>query len=553
MRTIGQVETRLQAIQQSMSQAHSVGDDLATSAMTALNSDTEVQLRMIPMLAEGALETAISSLNNSIEGRYLFSGPFTDTRPVADAKTILDGTPGRMGLREFMANRLAADIGAAGDGRLSAATAGAVTTVSHDGSPFGIRILGSEVNGANIAQTTLLPSATPRSIDFSFGAVSAGENIVLKLGLPGGETFDLQMTAISGDPPTHLDANQGVFSIGTTPAGTAASFQAALAEKISELVQTELTGASNMAAATEFFDGKPPQVPDATDPATATSFKSSSATVVDWFKPEQRPTELAGVLLGASDTPPGAPADGDTYAVLAGPGGIPATGAWAGNEGMIATWDAAAAAWTFTEPEVGATYALQGAPLTTTTWHGDTWQTTTPENGEEFILPDTNDLYSYNGTVSTWVRIGTAPEATDAIDSVSAKVDDATVVGYGVSADEDDLRNTLKNIAAMAATDFDANHIDRYHALVSRAAPGLAQSTTNIVEHQSVLGVVQERIDTLDSRHNDVNYLTKEQVNRIENVDEYEVATELLNAMTQLQATYQITGKLQQLTLANFL
>lgn len=68
-----------------------------------------------------------------------------------------------------------------------------------------------------------------------------------------------------------------------------------------------------------------------------------------------------------------------------------------------------------------------------------------------------------------------------------------------------------------------------------------------------MLGVVQERIDTLDSRHNDVNYLTKEQVNRIENVDEYEVATELLNAMTQLQATYQITGKLQQLTLANFL
>lgn len=50
-------------------------------------------------------------------------------------------------------------------------------------------------------------------------------------------------------------------------------------------------------------------------------------------------------LLGAQDTPPVSPDDGDAYLVEA-----VATGAWVGQEDRIATWDALGTAWVFTSP-----------------------------------------------------------------------------------------------------------------------------------------------------------------------------------------------------------
>lgn len=526
IRSIGQIETRLGALQQSMSQLHESGDTLGSRAMIALNTDAEVQLDKIPMEAEGALETIISSLNSSVEGRYLFSGAETDTRPVASMDAILNGTPGRMGLREFTEVRLTADAGAGNDGRLSATQLVApnddTVRVSHDGSPFGLRLMDAAVNGANVSSTLSAPTTVPRDANVTFGAgIAVGENVVLTLGLPNGETFELQMTAINGDAPDLLDRDQGVFQIGTTPAGTAANFQAALTDKISELVGTELAGASNMAAADEFFDGKPPRLPDGANPATATTFRSASAEVVDWFGPDQRAPEVADVLTAA---PPLTPADaGATYAVG---DGVPGADAWAGQDNTIATWD------------------------------GYVWHFTTPEENQQIIAADTNTLYSFDSAATPpWQAgaTGAAPAAVDPLDTVTGKIDEATTVSYGARADEDDLRNTLKNAAIMAAAPFDPNDIEPYHALVSRAAPNLVKATTDVVEHQSVLGVTQERVDTLKARHGDVNYLTKEQINRIENVDEYDVATELLEVMNQLQATYQITGKVSQLSLVNFI
>lgn len=46
--------------------------------------------------------------------------------------------------------------------------------------------------------------------------------------------------------------------------------------------------------------------------------------------------------------PPGSPANGDRYIVASG-----ATGAWAGQDGNVAVWDAAAAAWRFYVPAIG--------------------------------------------------------------------------------------------------------------------------------------------------------------------------------------------------------
>lgn len=47
-------------------------------------------------------------------------------------------------------------------------------------------------------------------------------------------------------------------------------------------------------------------------------------------------------------TPPGSPADGDTYIVAAG-----GSGDWAAHDGNIAVWSATSSAWRFGVPRVG--------------------------------------------------------------------------------------------------------------------------------------------------------------------------------------------------------
>lgn len=64
--------------------------------------------------------------------------------------------------------------------------------------------------------------------------------------------------------------------------------------------------------------------------------------------PATTDTENAAVISASTATPPGTPADGDTYLVPTG-----ATGAWAGHAGELAIWDADASAWVFEVPGDG--------------------------------------------------------------------------------------------------------------------------------------------------------------------------------------------------------
>jgi hypothetical protein len=57
---------------------------------------------------------------------------------------------------------------------------------------------------------------------------------------------------------------------------------------------------------------------------------------------------LISVLSATTTAPPGSPAAGDRYIVPAS-----ATGAWSGQDGKIAQWDAGASAWNFYTPKQG--------------------------------------------------------------------------------------------------------------------------------------------------------------------------------------------------------
>ncbi len=114
------------------------------------------------------------------------------------------------------------------------------------------------------------------------GNPNPGDALNLTFNLPDGTTQQLTMTATTASPPG-IDS----FTIGATPAATAANLQAALTSTVRTLAATQLTAASTLQAAHDFFDVGPTQAAQrvAGPPfATATALvNATSANTVSWY------------------------------------------------------------------------------------------------------------------------------------------------------------------------------------------------------------------------------------------------------------------------------
>ncbi len=204
--------------------------------------------------AANYLDQILSSLNTQVGGNYLFSGSAVNQPSVASTSEILNGNGQQAGLSQVIAERLQADQGSSGLGRLVISTPVATTvSVSEDaaGSPFGFKLASVNSNLTNAVVAG--PSGSPASIsiDLSGGNPNPGDTIGFNLTLPDGSSQTITLTATTASPPA---ANQ--FTIGATPAATATNLQTALTTAVGNLDQTALPAASAIAASNSFFEGE---------------------------------------------------------------------------------------------------------------------------------------------------------------------------------------------------------------------------------------------------------------------------------------------------------
>lgn len=236
--------------------------------------------------ARGAFEDALALINTQSGGRYLFSGRATDTPPTASSDLILNGDGVRAGLKQLIAERRAADVGASGLGRLvvSAPTATSVSLAEDvAGSPFGLKLAG--VNTTLSSGTVTGPSGAPPALTVDFGAVnpSEGETVTLTFNLPDGSSERVELTATTTNPPP-----AGSFLIGADTTATAANFQAALNTAVGKLANTALVAASAMAAGDDFFNADPPlRVAGPPFDTATTQVAGTPADTVSWYTGEK--------------------------------------------------------------------------------------------------------------------------------------------------------------------------------------------------------------------------------------------------------------------------
>ena len=137
---------------------------------------------------------------------------------------------------------------------------------------------------------------------------------------------------------------------------------------------------------------------------------------------------------------------------------------------------------------------------------------------------------------------------------VTARIDETTVLAYGIQANDPAFTDLLRGLAMIAATDpAEIADPEAYRVWVGTAATAVSDGIAGLLDLETRLGTQQQVVEQTLSTQRDRQDLYNSQVLSLEGVDPYEAATRLNSLQTQLEATYAVTSRLSRLSFLNFM
>ncbi len=532
--------------------------------------------------AASQLSSLIGMLNTQVGNRYIFSGGAINTPAVASADTILNGTSTQAGLTQVMAQRLQADLGTNGMGRLvvtstalpTAPTTMTGTQVAEDvaGSPFGLKLAsvsstltGATVNGQS-GSATVAPSGSPAAfnVDFTSATLNPGDQITFTFNEPDGTQDPITLTATNTSPPP-----TGSFLIGSSASATAANFNAALTSSIQTLAATSLTAASAVEAGDNFFntDGSAigtavtnQQTPTAAPITAATALSGAAGTdsIANGFANGDTLTVNGTTITFSSTQPTGGNATSgyvvntsdsigallktiDTITGTSTPSTVH------GGVITINTDDASTLSITSSNPTALASLGFTTSPVTAV--QPPLRVGTTPLGAATTLV---------NGSADTvqWYTGNSGPGSARA--SSTVRVDSSQTVQFGAQANEQAIRQALQNIAVYAASTTpvsNPNSPAEVAALSQRIAANLTPSAgqQTIQDIQTDFATAQNTMQDVQARQTQSQAALQSLVSNTEGITQDQVASEILQLQNNLSASFQTTAMLSQLTLTKYL
>jgi flagellin-like hook-associated protein FlgL len=175
---------------------------------------------------------------------------------------------------------------------------------------------------------------------------------------------------------------------------------------------------------------------------------------------------------------------------------------------------------------------------------------TTPLGSATTLVPGTAA-----NTVS-WYTGNSGPGS--ARSSSTARIDQSQTVQYGAQANEQAIRAQLQTIAVFAAVTTSptgANSAAQVAALSQRTSTNLTpQSGQQTIQNiQADFAIAQVTMQSASARQTQTQSTLQNMIDTTETVSPDQVASELLALQTSLQASYQTTSMLSQLTLTKYL
>jgi flagellar hook-associated protein 3 FlgL len=558
--TITNVNTIIAAANTALQSLSDTANSVQSSAAATPQNLNSSGQTIAQQNAASQLSSIVGILNTQVGDRYIFSGSAINTPAVASADDIMNGTATQAGLEQVISERQQADLGTSGLGRLVITSPTPTSVqVAEDvaGSPFGFKL--SSVTSSLTAATVTGPAGSPAAISVSLGATNPnpGDQVSFTFNLPDGTTETVQLTATNTTPPP-----TGSFAIGATPTATAANLNAALNSSISTLANTALVAASAVAAGDNFFNT------DGTAIGTAVNNKAAT------------PAPIAGATLlsGAANTDSLATnfAAGDTITVNGKQISFVASGASGNNQvnvtdsvqtllskidaitgsstpstisgGVITLHTDNAASLSVTSSNAAAFAALGFA--------GTVTATQPPLRVGGAPLGSATTLVNGSANTVAWYTGNSGPGTARA--SATVRIDQSQTVQYGAQANEQAVRSAIQSIAVFAAVTASptaTNSAAQIAALSSRTAANLTPQAgqQTISDIQTDFANAQSTMKDATARQTQTQTALQNMIDQTENINQNEVASQILALQNSLQASYQTTAMLSQLSLTKFL
>jgi flagellar hook-associated protein 3 FlgL len=559
--TISNVGTQISAANTALQALSSIGNQVQSAAAATPATLDSTGQTIGQENASAQLASMVGILNTPAGDRYMFSGTATGTPATVSVDQMLNGTATQAGLKTLIAERAQAD-GTTGTGRLSITQPTSTSvSVAEDaaGSPFGLKL--STVTSTLTGATVTEPSGSPEAISVVLGATNpnAGDQISLTFNQPDGTTTSVKLTATTTSP-----APSGSFTIGATPAATAANLNTALGTAIGTVANTTLVAASAVAAGNDFFD--------TSSTATANNAISNQATP---------PTAITGAtaLSGTPGTDSLSPgfAVNDTITVNGTPITFVASGA-TGNEvnvtdsmqTLLSKIDSITGTSTPSTIDGGkveintddaASLSITSNPPAALQALGFTANSTVtapqpPLRVSGSPLSAATSLVNGSANTVSWYIGNSGPGS--ALSSATAKIDTGITIQYGAQANESAIRSQLQSLAVYSAfttsptgTNSAAQIAALSQSIATNLTPQPGQQT--IEEIQSQFAAAQTVMTDTAARQTQSQTMLQTMVDNTETVSTQTVATEILALQTDLQASYQTTSMLSQLSLTKYL
>jgi flagellar hook-associated protein 3 FlgL len=542
---------------QSLSQTASSVQSSAAATPQNLNSSGQT---IAQQNAGSELSSIVGILNTQVGDRYIFSGSAINTPAVASADDIMNGTATQAGLKQVISERQQADLGTSGLGRLVITSPTPTSVqVAEDvaGSPFGFKL--SSVTSSLTGATVTGPAGSPAAVSVSLGATNPnpGDQVSLTFNLPDGSTESVQLTATNTTPPP-----TGSFTIGATPTATAANLNAALNSSIGTLANTALVAASAVAAGDNFFNT------DGTASGTVANNKASTPAPITGatLLSGATNTDSLSTNFAANDT---ITVDGKTLTFVAsGASGANQINVTDSVQTLLSKIDAITGTSTPSTISGGVItlHTDNAATLSVTSsnatafaalgFSGTVTATQPPLRVGGSPLGSATTLVNGSANTVAWYTGNSGPGTARA--SSTVRIDQSQTVQYGAQANEDAIRSAIQSIAVFAAVTASptaTNSAAQIAALSSRTAANLTPQAgqQTISDIQTDFANAQNTMKDATARQTQTQTALQNMIDQTEGITQNQVASEILALQTSLQASYQTTAMLSQLSLTKFL
>jgi flagellar hook-associated protein 3 FlgL len=185
-----------------------------------------------------------------------------------------------------------------------------------------------------------------------------------------------------------------------------------------------------------------------------------------------------------------------------------------------------------------------GQPLTS----ADVQNLLTGPNGLSSIFNNTNSnpALNYNSAFYT---------APDDGKPTQVLIGQNQTLSYNVKGNQPAFTDMMQGLSMLTLLGAPSTQLDNTAkaAIQTQAASLIGQAQNELISQQGQLGAVQSQLQQVATAQQTAASNTNQQIATLENADQTAVASQLSTLQTQLQASYQVTADLSQLTLSHYL